>query len=259
MLDALDRFGEIEARLAGKRVCVFLDYDGTLTPIAARPDLAVLGDAMRATLAALAAHCTVAIVSGRDLDDVRRLVGLDGLIYAGNHGFDISGPGGLSIVHDRDNAYTDAVARAASDLIAALAATEGALVEPKRFAVAVHYRHVRDSDVAAVEEVVDRVVAAVPELRKTHGKKVFELRPRFEWDKGKAVMWLLAALGLDGEDVLPFYIGDDLTDEDAFRALAARGVTIYVGATQRTAAQYVLAGTEEVARFLARLTRALGG
>ena len=80
----------------------------------------------------------------------------------------------------------------------------------------------------------------MPELRKTHGKKVFELRPRFDWDKGKAVRWLMEALGQTGAGVVPFYLGDDLTDEDAFAALADDGVTIYVGAPHRTAARYLL-------------------
>ncbi len=147
--------------------------------------------------------------------------------------------------------------RATERLKPALAGIEGALVEPKRFAVAVHYRQVADDEVAAVEAVVDRVLQAVPELKKSGGKKVFELRPRFDWDKGKAVLWLLEALGQTGGDVLPFYIGDDLTDEDAFRALQDRGITIYVGRPEQTAARYVLADTEQAGAFLTKLTSVL--
>ncbi len=170
-------------------------------------------------LRGLAARCSVAIISGRDLADVRRLVGLDDLVYAGSHGFDIAGPGGLHIQHEEGAAFTAAVERATEQLRPALVAIDGALVEPKRFAVAVHYRQVADDEGAEVEAAVDRVLNGVPELHKTHGKKVFELRPRFDWDKGKAVLWLLSALKQTGADILPFYIGDDLTDEDAFRAL----------------------------------------
>ncbi len=195
----------------------------------ARPDLAILSDAMRAILSRLAARCSVAVISGRDLADVRRLVGLDNLVYAGSHGFDIAGPDGLRIEHEEGAAFSAAVQRATELLRPALTGIEGALVEPKRFAVAVHYRQVADVDVPQVEAAVDRAIAAVPELRKSGGKKVFELRPSFDWDKGKAVLWLLDALGQDDADILPFYIGDDLTDEDAFRALSGRGVTIYVG------------------------------
>ncbi len=98
--DALEHRDEIARRLAGKRLAVFLDYDGTLTPIVARPDLAVLSEAMRQVVRDLAGRCTVAIVSGRDREDVQKLVALDQLIYAGDHGFDISGPAGLSIRKD---------------------------------------------------------------------------------------------------------------------------------------------------------------
>lgn len=254
MKDALVAFADIEARLAGKRPCVFLDYDGTLTPIVARPDLAVLSDAMRDILRGLAARCTVAVVSGRDLDDVRRLVGLDDIVYAGSHGFDIAGPDGLRIQHDQGAAFIAAVERAAGKLRPAVAAIDGALVEPKRFAVAVHYRQVSPDQVPAVEAAVDDVLVAVPELHKTHGKMVFELRPRFDWDKGKAVLWLLAALGQNDDRTLPFYIGDDLTDEDAFRALKDRGVTIYVGRPEQTAALFTLENSNQVGAFLTRLT-----
>ncbi len=255
--DALESFEQIEARLAGKRASVFLDYDGTLTPIVARPDLAVLSEEMRGVLRTLAARCSVAIVSGRDLADVRRLVGLENLVYAGSHGFDISGPRDLRIQHEQGAAFAAAVERAAERLRPTLAKVRGALLEPKRFAVAVHYREVADEDVSEIEAVVDRVLEDVPELLKAHGKKVFELRPRFDWDKGKAVSWLLSALGQSGADVLPFYIGDDITDEDAFRALREQGVTIFVGRPQSTAARYILDDTDAVGAFLRRLASAL--
>jgi alpha,alpha-trehalase len=255
--NALERFDEIEARLTGRQPTVFLDYDGTLTPIVARPDLALLSDDMRKVLNGLAARCSVGIVSGRDLADVRALVGLDGIVYAGSHGFDIVGPDGLSVRHDQAAAFTAAVERATEQLHPAMAAIGGTLVEPKRFAVAVHYRQVADGDVADVETAVDRILETVPELHKTHGKKVFELRPRFDWDKGKAVLWLMSALGQTDADTLPYSLGDDVTDEDAFRALGDRGITIFVGRPEKTAANYLLDDTDQVGAFLARLTRVL--
>lgn len=254
----LDRPSLIARELDNKSVAVFLDYDGTLTPIVDRPDLAVLSDRMRATVRALAGLCTVAIISGRDRADVERLVGIRELVYAGSHGFDISGPDGLKVQHEEGVAYAGVVHRAADRLAEALAGVAGVLVEPKRFAVAVHYRQVADGDIAAVEAAVDQVVQSEPELRKTYGKKVFELRPRFDWDKGKAVLWLLEALGLDGRDAVAFYLGDDTTDEDAFVALAERGVGILVGCPAReTAARYVLDRPADVERFLRVLANLL--
>ncbi|HXV23191.1 MAG TPA: trehalose-phosphatase [Alphaproteobacteria bacterium] len=247
----LDLPGEIGRLVDGLRVAVFLDYDGTLTPIVERPDQAILSQDMRAAVKALAQLCTVGIISGRDRSDVERLVGLEDLVYAGSHGFDIFGPRNLKMEHKEGVALAAVVRDAAERLAKALAEIEGALVEPKRFAVAVHYRQVAADEVSRVEDAVDRVLAELTELRKTFGKKVFELRPHFDWDKGKAVLWVLKALKLDGSDVVPLYLGDDTTDEDAFAALADRGVGILVGCPGReTAARYVLDGPEDVQRFL---------
>ena len=84
-----------EIARSGDRLAVFLDYDGTLTPIVSHPEDAWLSDSMRQTLRSLAARLPVAILSGRDLDDVRGRVYVDGIAYAGSHGFDIAGAGGL--------------------------------------------------------------------------------------------------------------------------------------------------------------------
>jgi len=105
-----------------------------------------------------------------------------------------------------------------------------------------------------VEASVDDALARHPDLRKGYGKQVFELQPRLDWHKGTAVLWLLHALALDGPDVLALYIGDDLTDEDAFRTVADRGIGIVVAAGARpTAASYVLKHPEEVHAFLRHL------
>lgn len=258
--NALQRYGEIERELGGQRAAVFLDYDGTLTPIVERPDLAILSEEMRTAIRNLAAICKVAIISGRDREDVYRLVGLDDLIYAGSHGFDIAGPAGLRIQHEEGTAFTNTVQRAATRLAEALVSVEGALVEPKRFAVAVHYRQVSAAEVPAVEAAVDNVLKDMPDLRKTFGKKVFEVRPRLDWDKGKAALWLLRTLGLDRHEVLPFYIGDDITDEDAFAVLQGRGIGILIGCPAReTAARYALDRPADVERFLGNLATTLEG
>jgi phosphoglycolate phosphatase-like HAD superfamily hydrolase len=137
---------------------------------------------------------------------------------------------------------------------------EGALVERKKFSIAVHVRDVARDDEGTVEAIVNDVLARNPGLRKGHGKKVFELQPRLDWHKGKAVLWLLQALELDGPEVLPLYIGDDLTDEEAFRRLADRGIGIIVEEGSRpTAASYVLKHPGEVHAFLRQLISWLDG
>jgi trehalose-phosphatase len=129
-------------------------------------------------------------------------------------------------------------------------------VEPKRFAVAVHFRLAQEADLPRIERAVDAAVAAHPELRKTLGKKIFELRPALEWDKGKALLWLLEQLGRESVlPLFPFFIGDDLTDEDAFRAVKGRGLGILVADAPRvTAADYSLRDPEEVREFLTVLS-----
>lgn len=235
----LRRWHEFAARLEGRQLAVFLDYDGTLTPIVARPDLAVLSEGTRGVVRDLSELCPVAVVSGRDRADVERLVGLDGVIYAGSHGFDISGPRGLRKEHEEAAGFLPALDGAERELRGAMAGVNGALVERKRFAIAAHYRLVSESEVKLVEAAVDAALAGHQRLRKTYGKKVFELRPRLAWDKGKAVLWLLSALGLDRPEVLPLYLGDDDTDEDAFHAIAGRGLGILVAnEPQPTAASY---------------------
>lgn len=256
---ALEHLAEIWGRIRGRRAAFFLDYDGTLTPIVERPELAVMSHEMWVTLKALASCCPVVLISGRERNDVQRLVGLDSIIYAGCHGFDIAGPNGMEIQHEEGADYVPEIALAARQLRGRLASIEGIIVEDKKYAVAVHFRMVRTEDVDRVEQVVDNILAEHPRLRKTSGKKVFELRPDMDWGKGKAVLWLLQALDLDQPDIVLFYLGDDVTDRDAFEALRGKGISILVAdKPQPTLADYRLADPAEVRIFLEEIMAMLG-
>lgn len=241
--------------LTARRPALFLDYDGTLTPIVDRPEDAKLDEPMRAALGAAAAVMPVAIISGRDLEDVRALVGLEGLVYGGNHGFDLRGPNLRFELPEALNALED-LEQAEGELRARLAGVADARLERKRFAIAVHYRRVADADVARVERAVAAAADGRPALRRTGGKMIFELRPALDWDKGHAVRWLLSRLGLDRPDVLPIYIGDDDTDEDAFRALAERGgIGVLVAETPKASlATFRIPDAAAVRALLAFLT-----
>jgi trehalose 6-phosphate phosphatase len=252
---ALEHVEEIAGASDGS-LAIFLDYDGTLTPIVSRPDQAVLMDSTRAILRTLAAKMPVAILSGRDLDDVRQRVNIGAIVYAGSHGFDIAGPRGVR--KEIATEFLPGLEMVEQELGKQLAGIAGARAERKRFSIAAHYRNVNASDIPKVERAVSEVAARHRELRKMDGKKVYELLPDIDWDKGKAVLWLLETLGLERAKVRPIYIGDDRTDEDAFRALGRRGVGILVSEQPRsTAASYCLKDPTEVERFLRELVATL--
>ncbi|MDQ3932518.1 MAG: trehalose-phosphatase [Actinomycetota bacterium] len=256
---ALERRQEIADRLAGREAVVFIDYDGTLTPIVENPEDATLPEKTRDLLERLREPCRVVIISGRDLEDVRQMVGIDGLAYAGSHGFDILASDGSR--HAYGEEYLPALDEAEEQLGPRLADIPGARLERKRFAIACHFRQCDDDDVVDVEEAVEDVAAEQTRLRMTGGKRIIELRPDLDWDKGRALMWFLETLGLDRDDVVPLYVGDDVTDEDAFEAIRERGIAVVVQGEddeRATSAHYSLAHTDEVRRFLEQLLAITG-
>lgn len=237
---------EVLDRLLGAAdPALFLDYDGVLSEIVDDPSAAVITPELRAAVAAVVRRYPVAVVSGRDLSYIRAHVDLDGLVYAGSHGFDLDGAGRLGA-----EAFLPALDRAERQLTERLRGVPGALIERTRFTISVHYRMVADSDLPTVAAAV----AAVTGLRRTGGKRVFELRPSLDWGKGRAVRHLIASLGL--HDHVALYLGDDDTDEDAFTALAqaGEGFGILVGERAApTAAAAQLRDPSEVRVFLERL------
>ncbi|HSM74299.1 MAG TPA: trehalose-phosphatase [Desulfobacterales bacterium] len=247
---------QILAEADGRQPAIFLDYDGTLTPIVRRPQDADLSVKARRVVWELAREMPVAVVSGRDLKDVMQRVGLAGLYYAGSHGFDIHGPGERQITHQVGEAYLGAVEAAEKALEERLSGIAGVRLERKKFSIAVHYRETPEDAHDQVAEAVETVADEVSDLRVSTGKKVFDLQPDIAWDKGRAVRWLMEnALEAPAETIFPIYIGDDVTDEDAFRALQTDGIGIRVeddGAAQ-SAARYRLKDPEAVHRFLQEL------
>jgi alpha,alpha-trehalase len=254
---ALAHLATITADIDGRRPAVFLDYDGTLTSIVDDPAEAVLSEAGRRAISRLARLCTVAVISGRDLADVREMIGIDDLVVAGSHGFDIAGPG-WTHQHEVGSGALPALAAAADEIERELGSVAGALVERKQFAVTVHFRRVDPAEHARFDDVVERVAHAHPELRRTGGKMIHELRPDIEWDKGRALRFLLDQLRLDTSDTIPIYLGDDETDEDALAAVAADGIGIVVGADDRpTAASFRVDDPGEAIALLGELADVL--
>jgi len=190
-------------------------------------------------------------------------VGLKNLYYAGSHGFDIAGPEGKQADSQQGSEFLPALDEAERELQSRLNAIEGSQIERKKFSVAVHYRRVAPGRAGEVERIVDEVLQRHNRLRKGLGKKVFELQPKLDWHKGKALRWLTEVLGLNTSDVLTFYIGDDVTDEDAFRELRRDGCGLLVldgessGDSGRSAARYALRGCSETRIFLEKLAEFL--
>lgn len=244
-------------RTAAGRMLLALDFDGTLAPIVPRPEDATIDAAARAALRRLSgdARTTVAIVSGRGLADARERVGIDGIYFAGNHGLEIEGPD-LHREHEQARAARPALERCAERLLVELADVAGIIIEDKGLTYSVHFRLVATA--AARDDVIRRVRAACgaePGIRLTEGKMVVEIRPDVDWDKGRAVDFLLDTLFDDARDVLVLFIGDDRTDEDAFRALSGRGEGVIVAdpLPATTAASAFVHSPSEVVTLLERL------
>jgi len=254
---------DLARRLGGGAPAVFLDYDGTLTPIVDRPEDARISQSMREVVRNLARRCTVCVVSGRDRPVVQDLMGVDDLVVAGSHGFDIWSPTEGTLEHPAGSGFEHLIERVEKQVRADLGAIDGVLIEPKKASVAVHSRLVAEHRRPEVDASVEALLAAHPgELKVTPGKMVHEIQPNLDWDKGKAVLHLLDALGLDRDGIVPLYLGDDITDEHAFQALAETGIGIFVGdaadpevGDRRTAAHFGLTSIPEVERFLDALAR----
>ncbi|XXG77834.1 hypothetical protein AAC387_Pa08g1908 [Persea americana] len=276
---ALTSFEQITNYAKGKRMALFLDYDGTLSPIVDDPNNAFMSQAMRDAVQEVANHYPTAIISGRRRDKVYEFVGLTELYYAGSHGLDIMGPVTHSVPVDDNpnyirstdkegkevnlfqpaNEFIPMIDEVFRSLVENTKGIKGAKVENNKFCLSVHYRLVDEKNWATVANCVHDILKEYPHLQLTYGRKVLEIRPIINWDKGKAVEFLLESLGLSQcDDVLPIYVGDDRTDEDAFKVLRERnrGYGILVSALPKESnALYSLRDPSEVMDFLKSLVR----
>ncbi|KAK9292542.1 hypothetical protein L1049_020516 [Liquidambar formosana] len=274
---ALASFDPMMSAANGKMIVVFLDYDGTLSPIVDNPDRAFMSDEMRSAVHEVAKSFPTAIISGRGRDKVKEFVQLSNVYYAGSHGMDIMAPPRppkscngkhQTVPLDREGKeglfqpakkFLPAIQEILNLLEEKIRKIQGARVEDNRFCISVHFRQVQQEDYGILEEKVKSVLENYPEFRLTRGKKVMEIRPSIEWNKGDALEYLLETLGLNNSsDVLPLYIGDDRTDEDAFKVIQSRGQgypIIVSSIPKETNASYSLRDPSEVLTFLLRLAK----
>jgi len=290
---------QLKDQQRNKTLVVFLDYDGTLTPIVERPELAILTPEGRKAISKLSECCLVSIVSGRSRQDVQSKVGLPDLLYAGSHGFDISAPvktiekycgkesldslikqEGTSVEHNHQDLITYQVGgefiptlnHLFEELKRQLGDIEGCILENNLFSLSVHYRLIQsEEDLERVRQTVEQLSNEQDGKTKiTPGKKVYEIRANYDWNKGKAVMKLLDFCGLnDSQKVFALFLGDDKTDEDAFKYLKENGLGIGILVSPQssernvcssginTHAKYYLNSPESVKEFLEKLSNYL--
>jgi len=251
-----DHMTAMEASMADRHVLLLVDFDGTLSPIAPTPDEATLPDETRRELAriASASMCSCAVVSGRTLESVRAKVGLPGIVYVGNHGLEIARPNEAPkrAIPAPEYPFLTAIK---GELEERLAPFAGVIVEDKGYGLAVHYRMVAASERRLVRDAVERVAqerASGGAMAVSTGAMVVELRPSHARDKGTVVSELISeeAAARGADKTFALYLGDDATDEDAFRAIKGRGWGILVGAPRMSYAEYYLNGPDEVRRLL---------
>ncbi|ESQ46127.1 hypothetical protein EUTSA_v10000217mg [Eutrema salsugineum] len=262
---ALNMFEEIVHESEGKQIVMFLDYDGTLSPIVDDPDRAFMSKKMRNTVKKLAMCFPTAIVSGRSREKVYGFVKLTELYYAGSHGMDIKGPEKGSKYQKKNRSllcqpateFLPVITEVYKNLVEKTKSIPGAKVENNKFCACVHFRCVDENKWSYLAHLVRSVLKNYPKLMLSQGRKVLEIRPVIEWDKGKALEFLLESLGYTNcTDVFPIYIGDDRTDEDAFKILRDKrqGLGILVSKyAKETNASYSLQEPDEVMDFLERL------
>ncbi len=242
----------LERRLGGKRLSFFLDYDGTLAPIAGRPEDASLPFNMKVVLERLVRLHPTVVISGRSLEDVKGRVGLDGVVYAGNHGMEIEGPD-FSFTYDAGRDVREEIKRLKTRLRSISRKFPGVIVEDKGVTLSIHFRLLDKREQKPFAERFREIVA--PSLsrglvRVTKGKMVFEVRPPVDWHKGRAVEWILERPAFS--ETLPLYMGDDETDRDGFRALKGRGISVFVGGVSEET-DYFIRRQVDVKNFLRRI------
>jgi len=250
----------IKDKIKNKYLFIFLDFDGTLVPIVATPDKAALSGEARALLTEISnsTRARIAFITGRTVSDIKNKISLKNAIYSGNHGLEIEGPK-IKFEPVVSPRFRKVLEKIRNNFKARTASFNGILIEDKGLSLSFHYRLAEKKQIPQIKTIFHEVTI-IPmvrnEIKIKSGKMVLEVRPPVDWDKGKVVMWLLARqiFVSKATQVLPIYVGDDLTDEDAFKALYKKGLTIFVGEPKKSYAQYYLKNPNEVVDFLKRIS-----
>ncbi len=254
MKNLLSRWDKLSRQIRkSPHIFLFLDYDGTITPIVSRPEKARCPSIVRSLIRKLKKdpRFTIAVISGRSLKDVKKMVGIKGITYAGNHGLQIEKSSGR-VLRPKGVSTRYLLKKIKRYLKKRLSHIKGAWIEDKGPTLSIHFRLVDKKKVASLKRIFRNTFSPYilsKKIRISQGKMVLEVRPGVEWDKGKAVLELLGR-----KKGLTLYLGDDVTDMDAFRAIKGKGISIFVGSPRSDIrADYFLKNPKEVELFLKRL------
>lgn len=253
----MEQQARIWPRLKGKKIYLLLDYDGTLTAIAPNPAQAVLAQKTREILKKLAVHsrCVLAIISGRSLANLKKMLHIPKIIYSGNHGLEVDYCGVLVPLFE-DASFHVLLQKIYTELRQKMKGIKGVLLENKKMTLSLHYRLADNRQIPKIKSFFQETIQPYQASRQilvTSGKMVLEIRPPIKWGKGELVRWLLPDINRKKQDRAVFYFGDDTTDEDAFRVLKGKGFTVLVGRKKRSAAEYYLRNSEEVREILNKI------
>lgn len=239
-------------------ILILSDYDGTLTPIVGSPEKAILNNKTRNLLKKLKSDkkFLLGIISGRKISDVKKHVNIRNIYYAGNHGFEIEGPN-FKFTFPVGRKIKNNLKKVFLKLRRRLNKINGVLCENKGFTVTVHYRLAKAKDYLNIKKIIHELAKPLVTkkiIKLSSGKKVIELKPTINWHKGKAIKFIIDRIS-NKINVLPLiiYLGDDKTDEDAFKAIQKKGIAVLIGKKKQSKAKYFLNDPNEVCVFLRKL------
>ena len=248
--------------MLGRKICskktklLILDFDGTLTAIAKTPSDVVLETRTREVLTQLSQlpFCKLAIVSGRALEDLTSFFHIKNIFYAGNHGLELKGKGVSLPPRAKKAKKMEALVWLLGEKLKEdFSKVPGIFIEDKNYTLSLHYRNIPREYYPFFKQEVDlfrKKYAEWPLIWKK-GKKVWDVHPGVKWDKGDVALHLAKKF----PEALPIVIGDDVTDEDMFKVLKHRGITIRVGGSKKSLADYYLKSSADVRNFLGVLCR----
>lgn len=259
IIHLLKDWNKIKKIIANKYLVLFLDFDGTLAPIAKSPEKAFLDSKVRKLLKKInnLKMCSINIISGRTLENIRKKIGINNINYIGNHGLEIKGPK-ISFRDSVDAEYKTALQEIYRELKEKLKHIKGVVLEDKKLTLSIHYRLVSSKYISNLKKIIKNILSKYYKNNNIiirNGKKVVEIRPEIALHKGDAALWVLSRLSFmrKNKNIIALYFGDDTTDEDAFKVLKKIGITVFVGLPKKTCANYYLNTTTEVKNTLEKI------